>query len=467
MTEPAGWRPVAAVVGLLVFVAQAFGGDHGAPRELPPYAVQPPGASYEKSITRAQKTLLIKDGLRATGALVLRRPLLAAAMAAGRLSERTGVLVAEAFPPGLGPPYHQSREAGGPCTPARITPLYDSVPAFDALLALIAQAQSRIDLMIFGWDDDVAGRTVAAALIARARTGVLIRLMVDRGAYVTGEGNARVPLGCPTYLDRLKLEPNVCVIEASDPWFRYDHRKVAVIDDRIVWTGGMILTRPALERWHNFAFLAEGPVVPQYAALFAERWQEFGGCAVPTCPQAAATADIVPNAAVRMVRTDVGQRSLKEAVYGAVDSACHHIYLENPYFGDPILLKKLVAARARGVEVRAVLTKRGDTRVMNEVTSLVANRLFRAGAHVYLYPAMTHVKALSVDGTLAYIGTGNFDGLSLRNNREVSLTVRGSELIRALDENLFRRDMACSEELRALLPAPRNSALLRATLPLY
>ena len=58
-----------------------------------------------------------------------------------------------------------------------------------------------------------------------------------------------------------------------------------MIDDRIVWTGGMILTRPALFRWHNFAFLAEGPIVPQYAALFAERWRELGGCYAPICPQ--------------------------------------------------------------------------------------------------------------------------------------------------------------------------------------
>ena len=53
---------------------------------------------------------------------------------------------------------------------------------------------------------------------------------------------------------------------------------------------------------------------------------------------------------VRVVRSDVDPplRTLKEAVYGAVDTARHHIYLENPYFDDRILLKKLVAARRAG-----------------------------------------------------------------------------------------------------------------------
>lgn len=437
-------------------------GEHAA-RVVPPNAVQPPGASFEKTITSAQKSLLLKDSLRATLSQAVHEPLGSAAAGTRRLAERVGVRVAGRLPVGPALPLGQSPEAGGPLTSARLTPLYDSEPAYRALLDLVASARYRIDLMIFGWDDDEAGRGAAAALAGRARAGVLVRLMVDRGGYVSGEGNARVPSGAPTFLDALRAEPNVRLIETPDACLQFDHRKVAVIDDRVVWTGGMILTRPALLRWHNFAFLAEGPIVPQYAAVFAERWAELGGAPAPSCPGAAAPAAAAPNAAVRMVRTDTGRRSLKEAVYGAVDSATHHIYLENPYFSDKILIRKLVEARSRGVDVRAVLTMRGDVRVMNKIIADTANRLFRAGARVYLYPAMTHVKALSVDGRLAYIGTGNFDELSLRNNREVSLTVRGPALIRELDENLFLRDMAASEELRALLPPPRGLFFLDET----
>ncbi len=420
------------------------------------------GPASRNTSPAPQKVLLVKDLIRATLAQVGRQPVRSTSIGAHRLAERLGVRLAESIPVSPVPPGHQSVEVGGPCTPARLTPLFDSRPAYDALMALIPSARCRIDLMIFGWDDDEAGRPVAGALIERARAGVPVRLMVDRGGYVSGEGNAKVARGCPTYLDALKAEPNIRLIETPDACVRFDHRKVAVIDDRIVWTGGMILTRPALFRWHNFAFLAEGPIVPQYAALFAERWAELGGEPMPTCPAASETALAEPNAAVRMVRTDVGHRSLKEAVYGAVDSAKHHIYIENPYFSDQILVKKLAAARARGVDVRAVLTMRGDVRVMNKLSNVTANHLLRAGARVYLYPAMTHVKALSVDGTLAYIGTGNFDELSLRNNREVALTVRGPDLIREIDEGLFLKDMADSEELHVLLPPPKGRILLEA-----
>ena len=453
--------PITAVLTIVSITVSAKGGDHPR-RELPANALQPPGMSFEDKISRAQKAMLLRDTIRATATQVVHQPIKSTVAGAGRFAERVGVRLSESIP-GVPLPRHQCAEAGGPLTPARITPLFDSKPAYDPLLHLISSAMARIDLMMFGWDDDEAGRGVAVALIARARGGVLIRLMVDRGGYVTGVGNAKVARGEPTFLDALRAEPNVRLIETPDACLRFDHRKVAVVDDRIVWTGGMILTEPALERWHNFAFLAEGPIVPQYAALFNDRWRELGGCRVASvAPVPDLPPEEPPNAIVRMVRTDLGERSLKEAVYGAVDSAQHHIYLENPYFSDQILVKKLVAARARGVDVRAVVTMRGDVPIMNRYMSITANHLFRGGVRVYLYPRMTHVKAMSVDGNLAYIGTGNFDELSLRNNREVAITVRGPELIQEIDENLFLYDMSLSQELRALLPLPRGRLLLEA-----
>ena len=156
------------------------------------------------------------------------------------------------------------------------------------------------------------------------------------------------------------------------------------------------------------------------------------------------------------MRTDLDERTLKRAVYHAVDHARTSIYLENPYFSDEILARKLVAARARGVDVRAILTVRGNLGTMNRFEALTANSLLRGGVRVYLYPGMTHVKAMSADGLWCYLGTGNFDELSLRNNREVSLSIATPAVARALDRSLFLPDMAASRELTRPLPPPRN-----------
>ena len=460
MDRRRGWQFAALL--LLATSGAARAGDHG-PRELPANAVIPPGMNFHQpDVEPPQAFRIVREGLHATLAALAHAPVRSSMRLGVRGAERLAVRAREiAMTGALTCPIHGAGRCGcpradpgdgfgGPPTAARLTYLPDSEPALRALLGLIASARSRIDLMMYGWEDDPTGREVAAALAARARAGVRVRLLVDRTGFLIH--NPAAARGEPTFLDRLGTTPNVALIEPPGTFFRFDHRKLAVIDGRVAWTGGMILTEYARRSWHNFAFLAEGPVVAQYAALFADRWQEQGGAPAgpePPPPPAA------PNAVVRMLRTDLdGERSLKRAVYHAVDNARRHIYLENPYFADEILSRKLAAAAARGVDVRAVLTLRNNVGRMARFETLVANRILRDGGHVYLFPRMTHVKALSVDGEWAYIGTGNFDELSLRNNREVGLAVATPSAVHALDHALFLPDMAASGRLTAPLPEP-------------
>jgi cardiolipin synthase len=469
-------RRHAGVAGAVAIGVLAIGQERSAhgqvcpPRTLPSFAVQPPGASFEcqPAVCSQQKAQLVREALCASASALAHAPLCSATQVTGRELERLAVRAREIAPRPHRPPLdrdHRQRTPGdlggafgGPPTPARITLLSSSEAALQALLGLIGSAAQQIDLMMYGWEDDPTGREVAAALAARATSGIRVRLLVDRTGFLLH--NPPAAQGCGTFLDELRRVPNVAVIEPPGAFFRFDHRKLAVVDGRVAWTGGMILTEVARRRWRNLAFLAEGPIVAHYACLFEERWRDQGGCPATLEPVASSGPPGVANACVRMTRTDVRMRSLRDAVYHAVDHAEHHIYLENPYFSDEILIDKLVRARARGVDVRAILTLRGNVERLNRYETLTANRLLKGGVRVYLFPAMTHVKALSADGVWAYIGTGNFDELSLRNNREVGLSVASAEVACALDQSVFLPDMGVSEELCELLPRPRNRLLL-------
>ncbi len=59
---------------------------------------------------------------------------------------------------------------------------------------------------------------------------------------------------------------------------------------------------------------------------------------------------------------------------------------------------------------------------------------------------------MSVDGRWAYLGTGNFDALSLRHNRELGLAVAGGSVLVALEEHLFLPDFRPEWELTEPLP---------------
>ncbi|MBV8076587.1 MAG: phosphatidylserine/phosphatidylglycerophosphate/cardiolipin synthase family protein [Planctomycetaceae bacterium] len=441
----------------------------GHDRVVPENAAQPPGASFEgqPSVGRAQKIRIAREALAASARSTACAPIRSTAQVSGRLVERLAVRAVEVASLHGGCPTHchgasacdLGGGSGGPQVPARLTLLPSSEASIRALLDLIASASCRIDLMMYGWEDDPTGREVAAALAEAARRGVRVRLMADRTGVLIH--NPAAAEGRWIFLDELRTVPNVTLIEPPGPFFRFDHRKLAVVDGRVAWSGSMILTEVARRRWRNVNFLAEGPIVPQSVALFEDRWREVGGPPEgPLPPAPAAVPPMSPNAQVRMVRTDIHERSLKDTIYHAVDHARRHIYLENPYFSDDILTDKLIAARERGVDVRAILTLRGNVRRLNRYETLTANRLLRGGVRVFLYPAMTHVKAMSADGVWAYVGTGNFDELSLRNNREVSLSISSPDVVGELDRTVFLPDMAVSQELWALMPAPKNWLLL-------
>jgi len=473
-------RLAAAVAAAVAFARPpaALGQADFSQRVVPENSVIRPGidtVGYPE-VGRAQRGAIAREAFGSTFIALAREPLRSSAMISGRAGERL-LVRARALTVGLGSarpspcrPWEDCEVFGAYGTPpmaATLTLSPTSEASVRGLLDAVAAARRRVDLMIFGWEDDPTGREVAGALEAAARRGVVVRLAVDRGGFLIH--NRAAAEGPATFLDRLRRVPDVRVIEPADTLLRLDHRKLAVIDGRLAWSGGMILTEVARRRWENLAYLVEGPPARHLQAVFEERWREIGGPPGELFDSSleALSDDPAPNATVRVVRTDVRDRSLRDAVYRAVDRARHNVYLENPYFTDQVLAAKLTGARRRGADVRVVMTLRGNVERLNHEEVLVANRLRRGGVRVYLAPGMTHRKVLSADGAWCYLGTGNFDDLSLRNNRELGLSVQSREVTGRLDATVFLPDMAKAEELKALMPLPDHWPLRHWLAPWY
>ncbi len=75
-----------------------------------------------------------------------------------------------------------------------------------------------------------------------------------------------------------------------------------------------------------------------------------------------------------------------------------------------------------------------------------ANELIRAGAKVFRYPAMTHLKVMLCDGW-ATVGSVNFDTLSMRINRELNLAFSHPATVRELEKTVFLPDFRRSREI--------------------
>lgn len=331
------------------------------------------------------------------------------------------------------------RVNGNELQPACIDLITDGDEALAALEEALKQATCRIDILMYLWDNDPLGWEVAKRVAESASEAVPVRILIDGGGnLLQGEPDNASASEVNAVVCWLSQQPHVHVIRTRNPFYRFDHRKLVLIDGRLIWSGGRNFTHEAFFEAHDLTYLMNGPLTGDMASRYEEFWRAQGGPPAP--PPPAAVTPHEPNTMARFVRTRPYERDLANTVYAAVDRAKHHIYLENPYFSDNLLIVKLAQARRRGVDVRVVLTLDSGSTPTDIANRVIVNRLLAMGIRVYLYPGLLHVKALSVDGVWAYIGTGNFDPLSLRHNRELGVAVSHGSLVAELEERLFLPD---------------------------
>jgi cardiolipin synthase len=366
---------------------------------------------------------------------------------------------------------------GKPLQPAHVQLFLSGGEALTALEQVIDQATCRLDVLMFMWDSDPLGETVAKRLAAKAGPEFRVRVLVDGGGnLIFGEPGGASVAEVNRVVSWLAQQPYVEVLRTRNPFFRFDHRKLVLADGRVAWTGGRNFTYPAFFKQHDLSFTLQGPLVDELQACYEQFWSEQGGEPVgreqkaesspepegrrqkaegsrgPWLPSAFCLLPSAANAYARLVGTEPRRPHLARALYHVIDEARHHVYLENPYPNDGRLMCKLAQARRRGADVRVVMTITGDVAVVNRANRVVANRLLNEGIRVYLFPGMTHVKAAAVDGCWAYVGTGNFDPVSLRYTRELGMAVSAGPLIAELEERLFAQDFCPDWELKEPLP---------------
>jgi cardiolipin synthase len=338
--------------------------------------------------------------------------------------------------------------------PADVRLYPDGGEALAALEGLIDRATCRIDVLMFLWDNDPLGWDVARHLAARAGPDCPVRVLVDGGGnLIFGLPETASVAEVNRVVCWLARQPHVEVLRTRNACARFDHRKLVLVDDRAAWTGGRNFTQVSFFGQHDLSFTLDGPLAGELAATFERFWHEQGGGGSPDAgPPAGDGVSPDPNAWARLVYTEPESHELADTLSRAVDDARRYVFAENVYFSDGRLIAQLIEARRRGADVRVVLTVESNSELFNRVNRVTANRLLRAGCRVYLYPGMTHVKALAVDGVWAYTGTANFDPLSMRHDHELGLAVSAGPAIAELEGRIFRADFRPEWELHEPLP---------------
>jgi cardiolipin synthase len=312
--------------------------------------------------------------------------------------------------------------------------LVDGDEFYPALFDALGAAESSVHLQTFIFERDNTGRAVLDLLVARAREGVECRMLYDRF------GSTRA------YLSRFFEQARaagvqICSITQANPFkgrFQINlrnHRKIAVIDGRIGFVGGINIHDRNLKDYtggvpiRDYHVKVEGPAVSDLQFQFVEDWH-FASHEPPEYflepkyfpelePAGDALVEIVPGG------PELKGHGLADAIFGVIVAAERSITIVTPYFvPDEPIVQALRYAALRGVTVRLVVPKRSNHWYTDFAARALFAPLLRAGVRVYeRRPPFMHAKAVVVDDVYAMLGSANLDYRSLHLNFETNIEV--------------------------------------------
>jgi len=314
--------------------------------------------------------------------------------------------------------------------------------AYAHLVALIEEASQTLHIATFIFGKDEVGRDILQRLTRRAADGVEVRLLLDDiGSLRTTrrflqpliQAGGHVAFFMPVLHLPFRGRTNL-----------RNHRKIVVADGRRVMAGGTNIAgeyigpAPKPGRWRDLSFILTGAATRHYAELFRSDWgfasgEQLGPEADPPQP-AAATGD---GAVVQIVPSgpDVPSDALYDAILSTAFAAKRRLWIVTPYFiPDEPLVQALTLACHRGVDVRVLLPRRSDHRLVDLARGPYLRQVQAQGAAILLYTGgMMHAKVMLMDDELAMIGSANVDMRSLFFSYEVAMFVYSAREIRTIE----------------------------------
>ena len=305
------------------------------------------------------------------------------------------------------------------------------------LVADIDRATNHVHLLFYIFADDRTTAPVVEALGRAAGRGVRCRVLADAVGSRSGLRTLR------PRLTALGVEVHEMLPVSFFPWRKArvdlrNHRKIAVIDGRVGYTGSQNLVAAEFKEGLSYEDLVArvtGPVVLDLQYVFAADWfvetnEVLDGEAEFPSPEIAGGVPAQALASGPAFPTQNNQRLFVALVHGARKQ----VVLTTPYFiPDEPLLQAMQTAALCGVEVHLVVSEKGDHPVVSLAQESYYEELLEAGVRIHLYRKnFLHAKHLSIDDSVALIGSSNLDIRSFVLNAEVMLMSYDSDVVARL-----------------------------------
>ena len=345
----------------------------------------------------------------------------------------------------------------------------DGYEYFLSLLCEIGRARHHIHVDVYIINDDPLGRLVADALIDKARQGVEVRFIYD-------------DVGCwdvpDSFFERMQdngidVYPFMPVkFPAFTSKVNYrNHRKLCVIDGVVAFVGGMNIALRYVKgktpdrSWRDTHLRVRGGVVYAVQCAFLLDWYFVARILISDRKYYPDSYKSAGTGCLAQVVTSSPVAPWPDIMQGYVRiflEAKHYVYMESPYFlpTEPVVLAMRNAAVA-GVDVRLIIPKHSDSRVMEWASMPYVVEAVGAGVEVFLYkPGFNHSKLLVCDDYLCTCGSTNIDFRSFENNFESNLFMYGEDVARRMKQ-VFMDDLQQCEQFDRTAYSARRPFLRR------
>lgn len=323
---------------------------------------------------------------------------------------------------------------------------------FGELFAAIQRAENSIYLEFYIVRADRTGRHLAEMLVAAVARGVEVCLLYD---YI---GSFETPAAYFRQLDKHGIKTaafNPPPFRNGITWFdKRDHRKIAVIDSRVAFAGGLNIgdeyagTGKSIY-WRDLGVRIDGAAVRDLSRLFCESWQsEAGFIPLASYDIGFHTSSGDDDVAIVSGGPHHNRSRIRAAFRMAIGGASENIRIETPYFvPGPRFIRALLRAVKRGVKVQLILPAESDVPIVRLVNRSSYTTLIKGGIEVFEREGtILHGKVMLIDGKWSVIGSANLDQRSFHRNFEVSVIVSSVDFGKQVDE-MFAEDLSLSRAI--------------------
>lgn len=348
----------------------------------------------------------------------------------------------------------------------RIELLKGGEALFAALVAAIDTARAEVLLETYIFEFAGAALGVAEALERAAARRIRVRVVVD------GFGTGDVPAAWQARWQTAGVQWRV--FNPARGWrlllpkrWRRLHRKLAVVDGRIAFCGGINMLDDFLDPTHgrldeprfDFAVRVTGPLVADAHETMTRLWLRLQAArearqldfrrALQSVRDAARAGADMNDAGMRagdfaaesgepgpgvlaglLLRDNLRFRKRIEHFYRyAIAQARSEVLIANAYFVPGVALQRaLLKAARRGVRVTLLLQGRYEYFMQHHTSRAMYGVMLAAGIEIIEYePSFLHAKVAVFDGAqgaMATVGSSNLDPISLLLAREANVVVR-------------------------------------------